>query len=460
MELLSDPPRPLRWAVSKAMRRLVSAERTEARHAKAERMRLKAGHGHVVEYFHQLDDGYSHLAAQLLRPLLNAYDIELVGHLVPPPDPRNAPEQELLAELSRRDAASIAPHYGLRFDGAAAPQPELLDLGTRMLAGAAGEAFADLAPQVGEALWSSSTDAMQSLAQQAPPVDAASAAQALASGAARRRRLRHYSGAMFHYGGEWYWGVDRLYHLERRLRELGAGKSAGGLLAPRPAVETGPNKEGDSLTLEVYPSIRSPYTSLVFDQAVELAKATGVQLAVRPVLPMVMRDVPVPREKGMYIFMDAAREARALGLDWGDFHDPVGEPVRRCYSLYPFAVRQGRGVALLSAFMRAAFCEGVDTSTQAGLRQVVERAGLNWQEARRHLDSGEWAAEIEANRLALYECGLWGVPSFHLRRGAQTALATWGQDRLWLVSRTIQRLLGERQTDDSAGSAGPVPPGS
>ena len=22
---------------------------------------------------------------------------------------------------------------------------------------------------------------------------------------------------MFHYGGEWYWGVDRLYHLEQRL---------------------------------------------------------------------------------------------------------------------------------------------------------------------------------------------------------------------------------------------------
>ena len=29
------------------------------------------------------------------------------------------------------------------------------------------------------------------------------------------------SGAMFHYGGEWYWGVDRLYLLERRLAELG-----------------------------------------------------------------------------------------------------------------------------------------------------------------------------------------------------------------------------------------------
>ena len=40
-----------------------------------------------------------------------------------------------------------------------------------------------------------------------------------------RSKLGHYSGAMFYYEGEWYWGVDRLYHLEARLKSLGADKS-------------------------------------------------------------------------------------------------------------------------------------------------------------------------------------------------------------------------------------------
>ena len=39
----------------------------------------------------------------------------------------------------------------------------------------------------------------------------------LDSGTAHRAELKHYSGAMFYYGKEWYWGVDRLYHLEKRL---------------------------------------------------------------------------------------------------------------------------------------------------------------------------------------------------------------------------------------------------
>ena len=118
--------------------------------------------------------------------------------------------------------------------------------------------------------------------------------------------------------------------------------------------------------------------------------------------------------------------------------------MRRCYAIYLWAERQGRGIALLSAFLRAAFVEGVRTNRMAGLRHVVENAGLDWAEAKAQLGSDEWQAQIENNRQAMYELGLWGVPSFHLRTATgETALAVWGQDRLWLVSREIQRLLGE-----------------
>lgn len=120
--------------------------------------------------------------------------------------------------------------------------------------------------------------------------------------------------------------------------------------------------------------------------------------------------------------------------------------MRRCYSLYPWAVSQGKGVGLLSAFFRAAFFEGVDTGKDRGLRRVVEQAGLPWDEAREIVGNRDWEEEFEANRLAMYGCGLWGVPSFRLLDGqGETLLAVWGQDRLWLVGREIQRLLAERR---------------
>jgi len=94
--------------------------------------------------------------------------------------------------------------------------------------------------------------------------------------------------------------------------------------------------------------------SIAFDRAVKLAEDTGVKLVVRPVLPMVMRGVPATREKGMYIFSDTVREALEAGVPYGNFYDPIGNPVRRCYSLYPWACQQGRGNELLSSFSSAA----------------------------------------------------------------------------------------------------------
>ena len=119
---------------------------------------------------------------------------------------------------------------------------------------------------------------------------------------------------------------------------------------------------------------------------------------------------------------------------------------RRCYSLYPWACQQGRGNELLSSFLSAAFAQGINTNNNRGLRKVVEAAGLDWVEAQRHLGEPGWEAILEGNRLAMYDAGLWGVPSFRLldEQGEQL-LALWGQDRLWLFGREIQRQLERLQ---------------
>lgn len=437
-----DPSPWRRWLTSKLLTVFSSARRLKKVQGKAERNRVKAGLPHRLEYYHQLDDGYSHLAVQALGPLLAQYPVELVPHLVTGPAGANLPEPDLLPALGRYDAALVAPHYGLTFPAeAAAPDPELTLKASRILAGVGPADFAIAAVAVGNALWAADDGALDALAQQYGMVSAVQAEQAVAAGTARRKELKHYSGAMFFYGEQWYWGVDRLYHLEQRWQALGLG-APGEVLYPRPAIEAGSYQDNGSLTLEIYASLRSPYTAVIFDQAVELANHSGVRLEVRPVLPMVMRGVPATREKGLYIFSDAAREARALGLDFGKIYDPIGEPVRRAYSLYAMAEGQGKATALISEFLQAAFYRGVNTDRDSGIREVVENAGLSWAEAQSVIDNDEWESLLEQNRLAMYGFGSWGVPTFRLldARG-NTVVWAWGQDRLWLIAREIQRLL-------------------
>ncbi|MFM7275534.1 MAG: DsbA family protein, partial [Gammaproteobacteria bacterium] len=256
---------------------------------------------------------------------------------------------------------------------------------------------------------------------------------------ALRSRLGHYAGAMFHYAGEWYWGVDRLYHLEERLRALGASHAPDApLIVPRPAMAPPAALGAAGMTLEFFASLRSPYTSIVYERTVAFARASGLQLRLRPVLPMVMRGVPVTLRKGRYIFFDTAREAEAAGFRWGHARDPIGEPVRRVYSLLPWARRRGREVELLGEALKGAFLEALDLGSERGLATVVERAGLLWTEARDVLGARDWEEDVELNRLTLYAAGLWGVPAFRLLDAeGNPLLETWGQDRLWLVSRVI-----------------------
>ncbi len=441
-----DPNPVLRWVMSRVASRLADPKRLSKKRTQYERNRVKSGQPHVVEYFHQVDDGYSHLAAQVLQPFIQRYDdIRLVVHLVSGPQGGNAAEPGLLAALSRSDAIRIAPYYRLQFPAHGdAPSVSQLKLAGAILAKQSADQFIERAGDVGQALWANDGDALNALAERYGRETDETLSARVSAGDDRRQRLKHYSGAMFYYGGEWYWGVDRLFHLERRLAELGADRQPGRpMIAPRPNIEVGTRRDDGRLTLEIFPSLRSPYTAISFDRAVKLAQDTGVRLRVRPVLPMVMRGVPATREKGLYIFADAAREARAAGVAYGNFRDPIGDPARRCYSLYAWAREQGKEVALLSSFLRGAFAQGINTNNDKGLRAVVESAGLRWQQAQSIVGQPGWEAELETNRQALYESGLWGVPSFRLlAHNGEQILALWGQDRLWLIAKEIQRALG------------------
>lgn len=442
-----DPNDALRWATSKLMTGLSGAARLQKKRQKIEKERAKSGQPHIVEYFHQVADGYSHLAAQVLQQFAKRYNVQLKCHLVSGPTGSNSAEPELLLRLSRYDSFHVAPEYGLQFPQHDAElNSQQLHLAKRVLAGLGSEDFVANAALVGNALWNKDEPELNRLAQKFGSASDADVEARIDQGNLRRDELNHYSGAMLYYGEEWYWGVDRLYHLEQRLAELGADHNKGQpLIVPRPELESGDDKDNGSLTLEVYPSLRSPYTAMSFDRAVKLAQDTGVKLVVKPVLPMVMRGVPATRQKGMYIFMDAAREARAAGVEYGKFYDPIGEPVRRAYSIYPWACEQGKGNEFLSAFLSAAFARGVNTNTNKGLRKVVEQAGLSWKGAQEQLGSTAWIDLLEQNRQAMYEAGLWGVPSFRLlNKSGEQILALWGQDRLWLFAREIKRQLALR----------------
>jgi 2-hydroxychromene-2-carboxylate isomerase len=431
-----------RRLVSRVIGGLTSPGFRDLRRRTVELRRRVRRQPHRVLYFHEVEDPYSHLAAQTLGRLLSRYDVELVPYLVG--EAEAAPQRDLLAAYARRDAAAIAPAYGLEFPrDAGAPDADLARRATRLLANAPRATFVARAAQIGAALWAGDRGAMERLGQDLPNASENDVRTARAKGSALRRRLGHYSGAMFHYGGEWYWGVDRLSYLEERLRDLGLARdpAATAPIVPRPGPAPRPVAPArEPLVLEYFPSLRSPYSYISMERVYDLARRYDLTLRLRPVLPMVMRGLAVPAAKRLYILVDTKREAERAGVAFGTICDPVGKPVERGFSLYRFACEHGRAAEYLLSFARGVFAEGVDAGTEDGLRRIAERAGLAWSAAQASRADDGWRADLEANRQAMFEAGLWGVPSFRLLAdGRHAEFSTWGQDRIWLLEQEIQR---------------------
>ncbi|MEQ1438232.1 DsbA family protein [Fontimonas sp. SYSU GA230001] len=382
--------------------------------------RLRAGS--ALELYYEAGDPHSQLCAALARQILPRLRVPLTIRLVPAPDPSTFPEEARQRAFAAADAARIAPCHGLPAPVALAG--DLRGMLETRLAAAGDDAtrFLDIEQQC-----------MRSLAQAGSLAgDSADDPQAtrerLAANARRRRTLGHYLPAMWQYRGDWFWGLDRLDFLHARLRADQAldGDVPLSMFNPAALPERPP---ADGSPLEFWFSFRSPYSYLA---AVTLLRrrAAGARfdLQVRPVLPMVMRGLPVPRIKRLYIVRDVQRCADAQRIPFGRIHDPVGDGVLRLLTVYPYDADADTQLRYCAIAGQTVWAEGLDARRDDVLRSVIERCELDWTAAQRKLAQGIDTHQAEANREALFAAGLWGVPSF--RRGA---FATWGQDRLWML---------------------------
>lgn len=407
----------------------------------------------TVRYFHQADDPYSHLAVQMLPRLRARYGVAIDLYLAPPPEDSAAPDRERLRAYGLRDAARLARARGLGFPThAKLPSDEDIRRLQVVLADSLERGrFEDVASAAGAALWSGDTKTLAGMAAWASGQDPDLCDDLLHFSENRRAQLGHYLGGMFHFEGEWFWGVDRLGHLEDRLAARGLDREPG---TPRlvPPLEPvlSPSNGLPGPRIEAWFSFRSPYSWLVLPRIRQLAQAHGARLHLRPILPMVMRGLAVPRVKTLYIALDCKREAERLGLPFGKIVDPVGAGAERALAVLHHAIDLGLGEQFAESGLKAAFADGLALAEDAGLYAAARRAGLNDAQTATALADDSWRDRVELNRSALLDAGLWGAPSFRVS-GQE---AHWGQDRLWMLEDDIRAAMKPVKTYAPNGLSG------
>lgn len=428
---------------SKLVNLMVSEKTQTARRSLAETRRKIGGRSHVVSVFLELDDPYSYLLAHYLPTLVSTYDIELRYYLTQScNDEAYRPEPEMLAVYADEDCARLAAELGVPFlDKGAAPAVEHRRALIDYLA-----ALRDK-PEFGKELleaitayWRGDSLAVGSRVQHEPTGEGDAL---LAENEQRLLELGHYNSAMMHYEGEWYWGVDRLPYLVERLESLGVRRDGAGtakLASIRQAMQSTlpvapPSTAKELPPLELFFSFRSPYSYLCLERIFRIADAFRLKLVVRPVLPMVMRGMQVPKSKLAYIATDTSREARRLEVPYGNFADPVGKGVERCLAVFYYAESEKRERDFLLQAGQAIWSRAIDVATDTGMREVAGKSGLFWPDVLAAMEDAGWREKVEENRESLFDSGCWGVPTIRLGE-----FVVWGQDRDWLLVRHIEEL--------------------
>jgi len=216
-----------------------------------------------------------------------------------------------------------------------------------------------------------------------------------------------------------------------------------------------------TFTFELFWSMRSPYCYLALDRLLALRRDFDLEIDVRPVYPIAVRDpdffrVRASKHYRPYQLIDTARVAERHGIP---FRRPVPDPtvqnletgeiaaeqpyVFRLTRLAQLAAGRGAGMAFLDQVARLIWDGGTDGWDEGThLADAMGRAGLDGAALLAEAEDRAEAIDVEirANEAAQEAAGHGGVPLMVFE-----GEPFFGQDRLELLLwRMQQRGLRER----------------
>lgn len=197
--------------------------------------------------------------------------------------------------------------------------------------------------------------------------------------------------------------------------------------------------------VDVYWSHQSPYCYFALDRILALSGRREVDVALRLVLPGVLRNPEVFADASeieqRYFLLDVTRTAAFIGLPYGEarpypvefqagtmFRAAPAQPrIHRLNRLTAAANERGRGWVFLDKVTRLIW-DGTshDWHTGIALRAAIEGKDLDYEELERAAaeDAEKFDRMFAANHEALRRSGHWGVPTF-----VYEGEAFFGQDR-------------------------------
>jgi 2-hydroxychromene-2-carboxylate isomerase len=252
-------------------------------------------------------------------------------------------------------------------------------------------------------------------------------------------KLGHYLPSSIFIAGKWFVGIDRLDHLEKCLTDFDLSKDDRShvyqknklVFADRSITEAGSNNN-DADILEVFISLRSPYSYIGLLQAEKLSIHYQIPLKIKPILPLLMRGLTTTENKQRYAVFDASREANKLEVPFTGITDPLGQGIINAFQVFAYAELHKKELGFIKSAFNAIYVDGLDLSHKSVVASLCKQHDLDYEKALAYNNDHDWQQWSDCNQVTLDSMGLWGAPCFRFKE-----TTCWGQDRLALIEQAI-----------------------
>ena len=200
-----------------------------------------------------------------------------------------------------------------------------------------------------------------------------------------------------------------------------------------------------TLSVDLFWSVRSPYSFLALDRIVKMSEDYDLDVNVRQVYPIAVRDPDFFAKVGpawmRYLELDVLRQADYLDIkctgwptpdpiiqNMDTLEIPKEQPlIYRAVHFGVEAARQGKGLAYIHALGHLFFGSGADWTEGDRLANAMDAIGLDHSvlETNFEMDFDKNHGAVEVNQQALEKAGHWGVPNLVFN-----GEPFFGQDRL------------------------------
>ena len=208
------------------MRVLTSQGLRDLRRRRAEKRRLRSRQPHRATVYLRINDPYSYVLLQVLESLAERFSLEYDFRTVLNLQPDMYPAPAMWERNAFQDGGYLAALYGLEFP-AARPATTLqrdAQLTAQLLHWELQPGYLGNALALFRAYWQDDSAQLPGLLDARVTGNVECYQHHLRANENLLKSSGHYLSGMLRYGGEWYWGLDRLEHLERRLNELGLAR--------------------------------------------------------------------------------------------------------------------------------------------------------------------------------------------------------------------------------------------